>query len=396
MPHICHISTTFNLRSGSARRTSAILKGCLEQGYKVSLIIGRDHDVRQEDLPEIDIFVVPELLKYIAPFSDLIVPWKIRTILKQIKPDLVHTHLAKAGISGRLAAVSFRIPCVIHTVHGPTFPKHFHPVKRWAFRLLERFCGRFTDRFVFVGHEVQAEYLEAKVCLPEKADVIQTGRPDAVFERAGLSESGKLELRSELCGHGNPELLIVTVGRLVPSKQLEHSIRIVKALHLQHVPAHLAIVGKCLLAEERQYEEELIKLARDFGVQKNVHFCGFRNDIIDIMEAADVVLLTSRYEGLPNVAVEAVISGTPMVTYEVSGVQEILKDGVSGWIVPQGDMDQIVDRIMEIGCGQSGFTDFYDVHADNILHDFRESVMVARKILLYERVFSNLSRNWLT
>lgn len=393
MHHICHISTTFNLRSGSARRTSAILKGCLDKGYKVSLIIGRDHDVRQENLSGVDIYVVPELVKYISPWQDMIVPWKIRNLLNRIKPEVVHTHLAKAGIVGRLAALSARVPYIMHTVHGPSFPQHFHPVKRFLFRSLEKLCGRLTDRFVFVGYDLREEYIKERACSSETSVVIQTGRPDAVLGRPRMSEAAKMELRLELCEGADPELLVVTVGRLVPSKQLEHGISIVKSLHRQHVAAHLTIVGKCLLKEEQQYEDELIKLARELGVQEFVHFSGFRNDIVDVMEAADAVLLTSCYEGLPNVAVEAVISGTPMVTYDVSGVREILQEGVSGWIVPQGDMDQVVDRLTQIMCRQSGYTELHDVRVDNILRNFRESVMVARKMQLYEQVFLDLGSN---
>ena len=391
MPHICHISTTFNLRSGSARRTSAILKGCLAQGYKVSLIIGRDFDVSQEDLPGVDIFVVPGLVKHISPWRDAIVLWKVRSILKRIKPDLVHTHLAKAGIVGRLSALGARVPCIMHTVHGPTFPQHFHPIKRFLFCSLEKLCGRFTNRFVFVGHDLQNEYLQAGVCSQDIACVVQTGRPDTIFNRTLMSETGIVQLRSELCGSRNPEMLIVTVGRLVPSKQLEHAIRITKALHRKNVLAHLCIVGKCLLEKERQYEEKLMQLVSDLEVHQFVHFTGFRNDNIDIMEVADAVLLTTCYEGLPNVAVEAVISGTPMITYNVSGVREIIKEDVSGWIIPLGDMDQAVNRLAQLTQKQSNIQDTHDNPDDNTLEDFRESVMVERKIQMYKQYFLNCS-----
>lgn len=393
MPHICHIATTFNLRSGSARRTSAILRGCLEQGYKVSLILGRDRDVTECDLPDVDIYIVPELVKYISPWRDAIAPWKLRRLLNRIKPDLVHTHLAKAGIVGRLAALSAQVPCILHTVHGPTFPLYFNPVKRVLFRMLEKLCGRFTDWFVFVGNELQQEYLNAGICQPDTSKVIQTGRPDIVFDRQEMSVAQKKALRTELCGGSMPEFLLVTVGRLVPSKQLEHAVRVVRALHLKSVPVHLVFVGKCLLKEEQQYEERLIKLAIELGIEEYVHFPGFRDDVIDIMASADAVLLTSLYEGLPNVAVEAVISGTPMITYDVSGVREILKEGKSGWIVPQGDEGQVVDRVMQLMHRKTDKRDVCDTRDNNVLQDFRESVMVKRKIQLYEQVLFNSSRN---
>lgn len=384
MPHICHISTTFNLRSGSARRTSAIINGCLEQGMKTSLIIGRDHDVVQADLPGVDIHIVPELVKYIAPRLDLVAPLKIAEVLRDIKPDLVHTHLAKAGIFGRLAARKEQVPCIMHTVHGPSFPRHFHLGKRTLFLMLEKLCGRFTDHLIFVGHDLQQEYIKAGVCTYESSVVIQTGQPEAVFDRPRMINDRKNELRLELCDGIPPAFCIVVVGRLVPSKQVEHAIQAVQILHHKKIVAHLAIVGKCLLPEEQQYEEKLDRLSQDIGVQPYVHFAGFRNDIIDVMEAADAVLLTSRYEGLPNVAVEAVIAGTPMVTYDVSGVQEIIETGVNGEIVPQGDVKSIAENLQQVA-RYVPFSKEKMCHHNKNLQFFREGTMVEKKIHLYSQ-----------
>jgi len=328
------------------------------------------------------------LIKYISPGRDLIVPWKLWQIIKRIKPDLVHTHLAKAGIVGRVAAAAARVPIIMHTVHGPTFPQHFHPMKRWGFRFLERMCGRFTDCFVFVGHELNHEYIVAGTCTSDSSVVIQTGRPDTVFDRQRVSASRRVELRSQLCSGINPKMLLVTVGRLVPSKQLEDGIAVVESLHRRQVPVHLAVVGKCLLAEEQQYEIKLKKLATDLGIEQYVHFTGFRNDIIEIMESSDAVLLTSRYEGLPNVAVEAVISGSPLLSYDVSGVREIIGDRAKGVVVQQKDVEQIVVAVLQIKGRQTGGQARPRHENSDFLRQFRESVMVSRKMQLYRKTFA--------
>ena len=386
MPHICHISTTYNLRSGSARRTSAILRGCIEQGFRTSLIIGRDNDLLQNTIPGINIYIVPELVKYISPLNDLTAPWKIKGILKKIKPDIVHTHLAKAGIVGRLAAAYTRVPHILHTVHGPTFPQRFHPLKRTFFKQLEKVCGCFTDQFVFVGQEIRKEYVKEGICSYKKSQVIHTGRPDSVFDRVRMSENKKKQLRKDICGGYSPDSLIVIVGRIVPSKQLDHAVRVIEALHKLNLNVHLAIVGKCLLEEEKFYENKILQLSNSLNISEFVHFAGFRDEIVDIMEASEAVLLTSQYEGLPNVAVEAAISGTPLFTYDVSGVREIIKQGESGWIYPQGDMNGIVKKLNEV----LKYHHENDQEKNRIdyasIASFKESVMVAKKIKLYNDI----------
>lgn len=391
MKHICHISTTFNLRSGSARRTSAIIRESVGLGYRVSLVIGRDHDLTESDLPGVEIYPVPRMVKYVKPGYDCRAPWDIKKILAKIKPDLVHTHLAKGGILGRLAAKRAGIPYILHTVHGPTFPSRIGLHKRIIYRTMERFCGRMTDQFVFVGKELQQTYLQARVCSRANSHVIQTGRPDNVVDRQPLSDSKRKRLRNEVFGGFGEDFLIVTVGRLVPAKQLEHAVSITAKLRQKGVPARLAIVGKSLLVEEQGYEYRLLQLARDLQVDEFVVFTGFRTDVPDIMDAADVVLLTSRYEGLPNVAVEALIAKKPMVAYNVSGISEVLKHKKTGYIVQQGDMDHAVAGLLFCRSGGMKLSEQDERQRNATLDSFRESTMVRKKMNLYKQIFSSLN-----
>ncbi len=390
MKHICHISTTFNLRSGSARRTSAIIRESLSQGYRVSLLVGRDHDLAESELPGAEINFVPQLVKYVAMRNDCMVPGIIKRILRKIKPDIVHTHLAKGGILGRLAARGAGVPCIMHTVHGPTFPPRIGLHKRLLYYAMERYCGRFTDHFVFVGNELRQSYIRAAVSRHVNSHVIYTGRPDRVMDRRPLADPERRTLRDELSGGRGHEFLIVTVGRIVPAKQLEHSIAIIAKLRRQGIGARLAIVGKSLLAEERGYEQRILQLARDMNVDDSVIFTGFRSDVPDVMEAADAVLLTSRYEGLPNVAVEALIARTPMVAYDVSGISEVLRHKETGYIVRQGDVEGAVAGLLFFLPGDGAKERKTDREWHAILDSFRESTMLRQKMNLYESIFSSL------
>jgi len=388
--HICHISTTFNTRSGSARRTTAILKKCVQEGYETSLIIGRDHDIAESDIPGVTIYQIPELVKYVSLKSDLIAPYNIFKLLRKINPDIVHTHLAKGGILGRFAAHCARTPYIVHTVHGPTFPHEMNTLKRMTYRIIEKWCGYITDSFVFVGGELRQSYIEAAVCSEKNSMVIHTGRPGSCIDRQQLSKARKDKLRKELCKDQATSFLIVTVGRVVPSKQFEHGVSILKHLLHLNIDAHLVIVGKALLPEEQQYEKDIQKLAVEQKIHDRVIFTGYRDDVLDIMDAADAVLLTSRYEGLPNVAVESLIAGTPMVTYNVSGVKEVLSHKTNGFILEQNDINSSVKALQFIYDHPEFKEEMTGKERMTNLRSFRESVMIDHKAKFYNNIIKSL------
>jgi glycosyltransferase involved in cell wall biosynthesis len=383
--HICHINTTFNLQSGSARRTRAILEGARREGYKISLIVGKDHDIPEQGLSGVDIYHIPELLKYIHPIQDIKALFSLYRILRRLRPDLVHTHLAKGGVLGRMAAFLAQTPRVVHTIHGPTFPPQISWPRRLLFRGLERFCGRWTDRMVFVGQELQESYVEAGVCAPNRTEVIRTGRPQECFTRQKLSREGKARLRKELCQGRRCEVLLVAVGRVVPTKQFDHCIILLGMLRRAGIDARLGIVGKSLLIEEQGHERYLYTVAKNNDVVEYTHFVGFREDILDIMEAADVVLLTSKYEGLPNVAVESFIVGTPMLSYKVSGVDEILKYDRRSMIVPGNDIDMAFSGLLKL-INNMNIDNYNNDDRYNILKEYNVSYMVKMKLNLYHRL----------
>lgn len=391
MRRLCHISTTFNLKSGSARRTSAILRKCVSQQYEVLLIVGRDHDVTEEDLPGVAIYHVPQLVKYVNPWLDILALVRIAKLLKTDRPEVVHTHLAKAGIIGRFAAKWAQVPQILHTVHGPTFPASLNRLKRDIYRWLEKISGQMTDEFIFVGEELRDSYIEAGICPPEKAHVVRTGRPDTVVDRKRLDPSARSLLRQSLHCPSEEDFLIVTVGRIVPAKQLDHAICILEKVRESGVNFRLAIVGKSLLDEEKGYEMQIRQQVKELGLDDVVYFAGFRHDVLDIMDAADAVLLTSRYEGLPNVAVEALIAQTPMVAYDVSGIREVLQRISSHYIVNQGDIKGAAQALSDVNHLRQSNTVVNDADANErqeILDSFREGFMLHQKMMLYDRVFT--------
>ncbi len=346
MAHICHIQTTFNRRSGSGRRTATILQAAVEEGYRASLLVGRDHDLGEVDLPGVTVEVIGKLAKPVRPGRDAAALGRLTGRLRRLKPDLVHTHLAKAGILGREAATRAAVARIVHTVHGPTFPDHLPLLRRHLFRALERRAARRTDAMVFVGEELRASYLAAGVGERSRSRVIRTARTPGEIAFRPPGEAARRSLRAEVCGGAGCELLLLAVGRLVPAKRPQHAVGVLEELCRRGVDARLALAGEALVDAERSFERRLRRIVAASPWAERIRFLGYRRDVLALMAAADAVLLTSRHEGLPNVAVEAVLAGTPVVGYAVTGLAEVV--GASGRVVPESRPPALVEPLLEL------------------------------------------------
>lgn len=382
---ICHINTTFNSRSGSAKRTLKVLKGCLREDYEVLLITGKDNDIELDKLKGIKVEIVPDLVKAISLKNEFKAYKKIQALIEQYQPSIVHTHLAKAGILGRLAARKKNCH-IIHTVHGPTFPNTIHPVKRFAFWVMELITARVTDTFIFVGEELKQSFIDAKVCNVKNSGVINTAREDSQILYQSLKGGEKLLLQNEITlDKSADKKLISYVARLVPGKQQDHAIQVLHKLHQKgFTNTHLVLIGKALVESEIQFEEHLKNLVRTLKLDKFVHFLGHRNDVLEIMDVSDVVILPSKYEGLPNVVVEAVLSGTPIVSYNVSGVEEVLGKLCDKLVVKQGDISGMTEVIASLFVSPKFLFEDYAKLKDKIRQRFSSQVMLSSKMKLYE------------
>jgi glycosyltransferase involved in cell wall biosynthesis len=382
--HICHISTTFIHKAGSSRRTFFVLNELINHGYRVSLIVGRDYQPSEDwDMERIEIIRIPHLVKYIHPVKDILALLKITSALKRLSPDAVHTHLAKAGVIGRIAARVARRPSIFHTVHGPSFPESGNFLKRAIFKFLEKWCSRYTQFFVFVGEAIKAEYIRNNISTEKNSVVIRSGRLDCEIDRFAQTGASNTDTIRKESGIGLDHFVMVSVGRLVPSKQIEHSIRILKRLKNRGTRLCLWIVGDALLSEEKKYKDSLRKLVLKLGLEKDVIFWGYRQDVLDIIQASDILVLTSKYEGLPNVLVEAGIVGTPAVSYNVSGADEVILNRQTGFIVPANDEESLYTALVEILDSKDGMISIGKLAQYRVSSVYRMSFMLKEKMRFY-------------
>jgi glycosyltransferase involved in cell wall biosynthesis len=342
MPKICHIITTLYETSGSTRRTLIEVDHLIKKGWTVHLIVGRDASpaVITECLKKgVDVFQINSLCKYIHPLLEIRAFSMIVKKLKGEKYDIVHTHLAKGGILGRLAAAKAGVKVIVHTVHGPSFPTAKSWLLRSLFVLLERIAGKFTHAMIFVGKEIGNTYAQAKIVCPHQSHTIYTGRDFTDYANAlNMPEENRRVIRSRH-GISQDDIVLGCVGRIVPSKGHIFAIEAVHSLLQQYPKTKFVIIGKANLPDEQHYETKLRRVIGKLGLENSILFIDYQAAIAQYYAIMDVFVLPSQYEGLPNVILEAVLMGVPVVAFDCGGIKEIFEicPG-AGFRVYPGDM----------------------------------------------------------
>jgi glycosyltransferase involved in cell wall biosynthesis len=275
----------------------------------------------------LEVIIEPALRAPIAPRSDLLALGRLEALFRARYFDVVHTHCAKAGAVGRLAARRARVPRIVHTYHGFPFHEFQSPARRRAYIAIERRLGRITDIALCVGAGVAAEAVRRELVAPDRVRTIgvTVDGPDrlSAITRAGLPEA-RLRARRAL-GLPPDGAVIGAVGRLTYQKAPEDFLAALQRLGRPGVTG--VWIGGGELAR---------RMARRTSARSPVRivWAGERTDVMDVLPAFDVFALPSRYEGLPTAIVEAMISGVPVVATAVNAVPDLVVPGETGLLVP--------------------------------------------------------------
>jgi glycosyltransferase involved in cell wall biosynthesis len=316
---------------GPATHVIELAAGLPRDQFEVRLIAGREGpgEAGMHYLAE-RMGIKPEILPQLSPRigpADLPAFLRLRAIFRDWKPDIVHTHTAKAGAVGRTAARSAGVPAVVHTFHGHVLRGYFSPPVELFFRSLERMLARLTDRIVTLSPALKADLIEMGIAGPEKIDIVPLGMDLDPLVRCSARRE---ELRSEL-GIPPGKALIGIVGRMVPIKNHRLFLEAARSMVNSGNPAHFAIIG------DGELRETLRAAAASMGIADRVHFLGWRQEMPPVYAALDALALTSDNEGTPVAVIEAMAAGVPVAATAVGGVPDIIRNGETGWLVPPGD-----------------------------------------------------------
>ena len=286
----------------------------------------------------LEVLVDPSLREVIAPRSDLAALARLEQAFRQRRFDVVHTHCAKAGAVGRLAAHRAGVPRIVHTFHGFPFHEFQSAARRRAYVSIERRLGRITDVALCVGNAVAAEAIRRELIAPQRVRTIgvvvdgpERARASMNARRPQARERARLAL-----GLPADATVVGTVGRLTYQKAPEDFLAAVAALRRPEVIG--VWVGGGELAERIGRRAQRLPRSR-------IILAGERADVLDLLPAFDVFALPSRYEGLPTAVVEAMICGVPVVATAVNAVPDLVIPGETGLLVPPGRPGQLAAAI---------------------------------------------------
>jgi len=301
------------LNVGGPARQACYLHGRLLHSFQSVLITGQLAEGEGDMsflLPSSEnLYRVNSMSRSVSPLSDLRAFLEIVWILRRERPDIVHTHTAKAGLLGRLAAAAAGVPIRVHTYHGNVFEGYFSPLTTRAFLALERLLGKLTTRVIAISESQVTDLSERfRVVKQEKIALIRTG-----FELLPFAECSRGPATRETMGILPDEFLVLWAGRMAPIKNVELLASVIRAAR-RNPRLRFLVAGDG--TESKKFE------SLTSGCH-NLIRTGWCWPMTDMVAACDAALLTSHNEGTPATLIEAMSAGKPFVATDVGGVRDL-------------------------------------------------------------------------
>ena len=348
---IVHIITRLIL-GGAQENTLITCKLLAQRGHDVTLItgpaIGPEGELfNQTKSEKYDVIVVPKLIRAICPLYDTISYFQTKRLLERLKPDIVHTHSAKAGILGRFAAHSLKgkwsenVPAVVHTIHGLAF----HPYQsKWLnkfYIVIEKSAAKRTDFFISVADAMTKQVLAAGIGRPEQFNTAYSAIEEGDFLEP-ISQKRKEDFRSKYEIPGNAIVLVI-IARLFMLKGHKYIIESAKQLSKQFDNAFWLFVGDGNLADH--FKEQV----RQLGLPDRIKFTGLLppSQIPLAIQSSDILVHCSLREGLARTLPQAMLCAKPAISFDVDGAKEVVNEDTGRLIEPK-NVEQLTKACAEL------------------------------------------------
>lgn len=287
------------------------------------------------------VHLMPELERSISPKRDVQAYLALRRFFRTERPDIVHTHSSKTGILGRLAAHAAGIRTIVHTVHGFAFSGEARKVIRAAYKFLERRAAKVTDTMIVlndtdatIAHEVLRVPNSRQVLLPNGVDV-DAYAPGGPGQRQALRRSA--------FGVDSPAHVVIgMVGRLWLQKNPQCFVRAAIQVVAQREQATFFMIG------DGEFRAELEAAIQKSGHVDRIRIMGWRSDVPDLLKALDLMVLPSRWEGMPLAILEAMSSAVPVVASNIPGNRHLICEGIDGRLFPSDDDDALARALIDL------------------------------------------------
>jgi glycosyltransferase involved in cell wall biosynthesis len=349
---VARIITRLNI-GGPAIQAITLSARLESAGYHTLLIhgrIGRGEGEMDYLVPRdrsFEMAYVPALRREIAPAADAAALGRLVRLLRTFRPAIIHTHTAKAGSLGRLAALLYnastgrRAPArIVHTYHGHVLDGYFGTWTVRALSAIEGFLGRRSNTLLAVSPRVRHDLLQMHgIGAASRFRVLPLG-----FDLEPLAAIGPAERATARRGLGldRNARVVAFVGRLTAIKQPELFLSAAARVSAADPRAHFLVVGG------GELDEVLRTKAATLGLSDRVRFLGWQKDIVPIYAASDLVAITSRNEGTPVALIESMAAGVPSVCFAVGGVPDVIIGADLGVLIAAGDVDAFADAVCDL------------------------------------------------
>lgn len=314
----------------------------------------------------LDMRLISASRRSIHPWRDWQTYRELLRLLREIKPDLIHTHSSKAGILGRMAAAKLKLPCV-HTIHGASFHVGQSALAHNLYRWLERRAAPATSKFISVCDAMTDQYVAARVAPREKFVTVYSGFDVEPFLHPPRPPQ---QVRAEL-GLKPEDIVIGKVARLFPLKGHEFLVKAAKAVVDQCPRVKFLLVGDGILRP--QFEAELTAA----GIRDRFVFAGLvpPGQVPELVHAMDIVVHTSVWEGLARVLPQGLIAGKPVVSYDIDGAKEVVIPGETGFLLPSQSIGELSAALCQLATDADLRQKFGETGRARFTDQFRHQTM---------------------
>ncbi|WP_136621168.1 MULTISPECIES: glycosyltransferase [Mesorhizobium] len=337
---IVHVLTRL-LRAGSEENTLACCLAQARHGHDVLLVHGEEYDpsLRASVAQAVRVVTLEKLINSISPSRDISAFGQLTRLMRDWRPDIVHTHQSKAGIVGRLAAKEANIPCIIHGVHILPFV-HVGNARRLIFLGAERLAAKFTRAFIDVSQAMRDICIANHLGSPDQHHVVHSGFDLARFANAQWPQEPHLLLGTAV-GEPKPPVVLM-LAALEPRKR-----------HVEFIESFGQVVDRIpnvrlLLAGEGPARSAVESAIERSPFANNVRMIGYHCEPERLISLADVCVLTSMREGLPRVMMQYLAGGRASVVSHLPGVEEVVKHGVNGIVTPADDVGAAAAAVADL------------------------------------------------
>ena len=398
MPRVLRILN--RLIIGGPSKNAVYLTRFMQPDFDTLLVIGGKEDHEQDadflaTANNIEPACIPEMKRAISPAGDWAAYNKLKKLIKEFKPDIVHTHAAKSGALGRLAAKHSNVPVIVHTFHGHVFHSYFNSLKTNVFIRAERYFAGFSDAIVAIS-DVQKKELsnDFNIAPADKFRVVPLGLDldSFVIEQ----DEKRTKFRNEF-GLDNETVAIGIIGRLVPIKN--HSLFL---KGLKYVLDNSSVKVKAFIIGDGESRDGIQQMADELGVKFSRHtdnehshslvFTSWRTDVDTICAGLDIIALTSLNEGTPVSLIEAQAAGKPIVSTRVGGIADVVLENKTALLSDIDDEAAFSKNLLQLVTDSGLRNKFSNEGKDFVLSKFSYHRLVADMSKLYYELLDKKSK----